>query len=583
MDKREKAALIVIFTDLFSVTVKFVLANVTGSLALLADAWHSFADLFTSTCVWFAIRLDRLKEVDSAEEKSNGNKGFLRHAAWEKRISVLIGIFLFVVGLGVFYKAFAGTGLLGIHRPLLAAAIVTGLIFVSYLRFCFETSVGKEQGSPALAADGYHARVDMYVLGLVLAALLAERWGFPLDRFAAGLIGVLILFSATRLICKRTLVWVNEGQHIAPDSRSAEDNFLLFCKEWILFVWQLLSGWLIQVRVIHDLTYRRRFFRLTSIGLVVFIALAYICSGVYIVGPRQEAVIELWGNPINRDNPKEPGLHYFYPYPIGEVRKVDTRSIRRLQVGFKSAKRQGMILWTNIHYLKEYPLLAGDNTIIDVAAHVHYRVLNPGDYLYEAAKPERLLEDIIYDSLRAEVGRREFFPSITNQRRALEGKLIERTKKEIKKLKLGIEVLHIFLKDLHPPLEVAFAFEDVVSAQEDKETFLEEARGYKKEQLPEAQGQAYTVLKQGKQFAKQIELRASGKAEVFSRVGEIVSKHPDLNRFRLRSEALATALRDSQKYVIDDKQFSHPVDLILAGSKAVAIEKQLDKEENSQP
>ena len=66
MRKQEKTVLIVAVGDLISTLIKFLLGVLTGSLALLADAWHSLGDLCTSLLVFLALFVDgrALRTID---------------------------------------------------------------------------------------------------------------------------------------------------------------------------------------------------------------------------------------------------------------------------------------------------------------------------------------------------------------------------------------------------------------------------------------------------------------------------------------------------------------------------------------
>ena len=62
MDRRVRASLFSIGTDIFLTTLKGLLAFLTGSVAILADAYHSFSDLVVSCTVLTGILLRRRQE-----------------------------------------------------------------------------------------------------------------------------------------------------------------------------------------------------------------------------------------------------------------------------------------------------------------------------------------------------------------------------------------------------------------------------------------------------------------------------------------------------------------------------------------
>jgi len=72
MNRRVKASLVSIGADIVLITVKTVLASLTGSAALLADAYHSLSDLFISGAVLtgslFRSRMEK-KAAEPAREQ----------------------------------------------------------------------------------------------------------------------------------------------------------------------------------------------------------------------------------------------------------------------------------------------------------------------------------------------------------------------------------------------------------------------------------------------------------------------------------------------------------------------------------
>ena len=62
MDRRVRTSLFSIGTDIFLTCVKGILAALTGSVAILADAYHSFSDLIVSCTVLTGILLRRRQE-----------------------------------------------------------------------------------------------------------------------------------------------------------------------------------------------------------------------------------------------------------------------------------------------------------------------------------------------------------------------------------------------------------------------------------------------------------------------------------------------------------------------------------------
>ena len=62
VNAKEKTAFISTGLNLILTILKFTLYFFTGSMAILAEAWHSFSDIATSLMVYFAVREKPEKE-----------------------------------------------------------------------------------------------------------------------------------------------------------------------------------------------------------------------------------------------------------------------------------------------------------------------------------------------------------------------------------------------------------------------------------------------------------------------------------------------------------------------------------------
>ena len=147
----------------------------TGSVALLADLIHNFGDALT------AIPLATAFLLRSARAE--------RHAG----LGVVLAVFVSACVAGVF----AVEKIIGPHAPthLLALGIAgaVGLIG-NEIAAQVRLAAGRRLDSPALIADGYHARTDGFVsLGVLLSAVLVAV-GLPLaDPIIAIIITGVIL------------------------------------------------------------------------------------------------------------------------------------------------------------------------------------------------------------------------------------------------------------------------------------------------------------------------------------------------------------------------------------------------------
>jgi cation diffusion facilitator family transporter len=186
--KRGIRALIWSFTALFVTAVaQLALVLVTGSVALLGDTIHNFADALTALPLGIAFLLGRRAATR-------------RYTYGLGRAEDLAGVV--VVLLIAASAALAGyEAVLRLITPqpvqhlwVVAAAGVVGFIG-NELVARYRITVGRQIGSAALVADGLHARTDGFTSLAVVLGAAGVGLGFPAaDPIIGLLITVAILF-----------------------------------------------------------------------------------------------------------------------------------------------------------------------------------------------------------------------------------------------------------------------------------------------------------------------------------------------------------------------------------------------------
>nr|HPQ41533.1 hypothetical protein [bacterium] len=191
------------------------------------------------------------------------------------------------------------------------------------------------------------------------------------------------------------------------------------------------------------------------------------------------------------------------------------------------------------------------------------RVSRPADFLYASRAPVDSLQMLANQVIREITGTRALFNLLTHDRDTLEIYARDTIQTLADDMNLGIDVVQLCLLDMHPPIEVAPAYEDVVSAQEDLETFVEQARGYQRELLPGAEAEAYTATADARAYALNIVQRADGRAQAFAARNAAFRTHEAVNRYRFRLEALEAWLQGRKLWLVDPKASGRPMDLFI--------------------
>jgi cation diffusion facilitator family transporter len=181
--------------------VQVLIVVVTGSVALLADTIHNFSDALTSIPLWIAFVLGRRAATRS-------------YTYGYRRAEDIAGLFIVaMIALSAILAAWESIDRLFNPRDveylgLVAAAGIVGFIGNEFVAI-YRIRVGREIGSAALIADGYHARTDGLTSLAVLFGAVGVAMGFPAaDPLIGLLITVAILFilkDATKQVFRRLM------------------------------------------------------------------------------------------------------------------------------------------------------------------------------------------------------------------------------------------------------------------------------------------------------------------------------------------------------------------------------------------
>jgi membrane protease subunit HflK len=118
---------------------------------------------------------------------------------------------------------------------------------------------------------------------------------------------------------------------------------------------------------------------------------------------------------------------------------------------------------------------------------------------------------------------------------------------------LGLEILHVGFTSLHPPVGIAGAYEDVVSAEIERETRAARARVARETTVPAAEAEAARIVREAEAEAARRLADAEGAAAGFRAALSAARTSPDLFRFRRRLEALEDGLTDRSLFVVDHR------------------------------
>ena len=269
-------------------------------------------------------------------------------------------------------------------------------------------------------------------------------------------------------------------------------------------------------------------------------------SGMYRVEPGQQGVELLFGEFVKRT---PPGLHIWFPTPIGEIIKPDVERTNTLNVGFRGAgdiTRGGG---------RDVPLeslmLTSDQNIIDIDFVVQWRIKNAAEFLFNIRDPELTIKLAAESSMREIIGHTPLEDALTVKRQSVQQEAKDLLQKILDEYKTGVAVAEIQLLKVDPPQEVIDAFNDVQRAKQDQERSVNEATAYKNDIVPRAKGQAQKMIQGANAYKERVVKEAQGEAERFLSVYESYVVAKDVTTRRLFLERMQDVFSKSEKVIVD--------------------------------
>jgi membrane protease subunit HflK len=113
----------------------------------------------------------------------------------------------------------------------------------------------------------------------------------------------------------------------------------------------------------------------------------------------------------------------------------------------------------------------------------------------------------------------------------------------------GLTVTQFNLQDARPPEEVKQAFDDAISAREDKNRIENEAKAYASKVVPEARGVAARLRTEAEGYRVSAIARAEGDAQRFSLLAAEYRQAPEVTRKRLYLETMQEVLASNPKVI----------------------------------
>jgi modulator of FtsH protease HflK len=312
-------------------------------------------------------------------------------------------------------------------------------------------------------------------------------------------------------------------------------------------------------------TFRFRFGSYTIWLVLLLLVVVWAMTGIYVVNPDEQAVVRTFGR-MSRIS--SPGIHYRIPWPVERVDVVKVAQIRSMELGFRT------ILDGPPARVRDLPLeslmITGDENLVNIQVVVQYRISDVEAYLFRVWDPQgspegRTLRDAAETALRGVVGSMTIDDILTIGRARVQ----DETKVQLQRLmddyETGLLITEVKLQAVEPPEPVQAAFKDVVSAKEDRERIINEARAYAEDLLPKARGEAEQMLRAAEGYRASRVRDAQGDTARFLAMLKEYREAKTVTRRRLYLETIGEVLSKVDKVIVSPSLAGKTLPLLPLG------------------
>jgi modulator of FtsH protease HflK len=316
-----------------------------------------------------------------------------------------------------------------------------------------------------------------------------------------------------------------------------------------------------QLRQKFQFNFRR--FNLWLVLLAVLVVWAL--TGIFIVNPDEQGVVRTFGR---MSRIASSGIHYRVPWPVERVDVVKVAQIRSMELGFRT------IIEGPPARVRDLPveslMITGDENLVNIAVVVQYRISDLPAYLFRVWDPQgnpegRTLRDAAETALRGVVGSMTIDDILTVGRARVQ----DETKVHLQKLmdfyETGLLITEVKLQAVEPPEPVQAAFKDVVSAKEDRERIINEARAYAEDLLPKARGEAEQMIRAAEGYRQSRVADAQGDTARFLAMLKEYRLAKVVTRRRLYLEAMSEVLSKVDKVIVSPSVAGKALPLLPLG------------------
>ena len=530
------------------------------------------------------LEFDELKKAKSSAAMFESQEGEVFPAErarmqFEKWLVPIFSVMLAGLQAGAAYwmwERFAKAQTPAIRLPEVAMSMYGLFAIVQFLLGKYSAGIARLEAQRLLRPGANSLLLGAYLCFLSTGAIAAGLLGFPkIDNYVALVLCVLLTLvaletlvglvleiyrprvrgKAVRILYESRLVGLfSQPESLFTTAAQALDYQFGFkvSETWFYQFLEKAFGWIF----------------LVQLGAL------WISTALVILEPSEQALLERFGQSVGGREVLQPGLHLKFPWPIDRVHRYSTEAIQSFQIGFvpdPTKEKEKTVLWTVAHYKEEFNMLVASREQVDgavtnstdrlqsvpvnlltVSIPVQYQIKDVRAWAYNFQNAPAMLEKIATREVVRYLVGVDINEVMSSGRASAAEALRDRIQKAADEPthNLGVKIVYVGVQDIHPPVNVAPAYESVIGAMQEKEARMLVAEGDRDKTNTLTRAEAIRKVREAEADKIWRVTSAKARSEQFKDQLVAFGKSPTVYPQRVYLHTFARAAAGTRKYIV---------------------------------